>query len=157
MSALAKEYNAINLSQGFPDFNPDERLLMAAEKAMRSNVNQYAPMVGNTALREKLAQKYNALYNVAINPEREITITAGDTQAIFTAIQAVVNKGDEVLMFAPCYDSYTPAVQLAGGKCVYYNLYPPSFEINWNEVAQLINAKTRLIILNSPHNPTEPV
>jgi len=154
MSALAKQHNAVNLSQGFPDFNPDERLLLAAEKAMRSNLNQYALMAGSISLREKLAQKYASLYNVSIHPEEEITITAGGTQAIFTAIQAVVNKGDEVLMFAPCYDSYAPAVELSSGKCVYYNLQPPTFEIDWNEVAQLINEKTRLIILDTPHNPT---
>jgi methionine aminotransferase len=154
MSALARKHNAVNLSQGFPDFNPDERLLLAAEKAIRSNLNQYALMAGNISLREKLAQKYASLYDASIHPEEEITITAGGTQAIFTAIQAVVNKGDEVLMFAPCYDSYAPAVELAAGKCVYYNLQPPTFEIDWNEVAQLINEKTRLIILNAPHNPT---
>ncbi len=154
MSALAKANNAVNLSQGFPDFNPDERLLLAAEKAMRKNLNQYALMAGSISLREKLAQKYESLYNVFIHPENEITITAGGTQAIFTAVQAVVNAGDEVLMFAPCYDSYAPAVELAAGKCVYYNLQPPKFEINWLEVAQLINEKTKLIILNTPHNPT---
>lgn len=154
MSALAKQHNAVNLSQGFPDFSPDERLLLAAEKAMRSNLNQYALMAGSISLREKLVQKYASLYNVFIHPEEEITITAGGTQAIFTAIQAVVNKADEVIMFAPCYDSYAPAVELAAGKCVYYNLQPPTFEIDWSEVAQLINENTRLIILNTPHNPT---
>ena len=154
MSALAKQHDAVNLSQGFPDFEPHEQVLQAATEAMRSGQHQYAPMAGNTLLREKLAQKYNNLYGTAIDAEKNITITAGGTQAIFTAIQAVVNKGDEVLLFAPCYDSYAPSVELAGGKCVYYNLLPPNFAIDWNEVAALINERTRLIILNTPHNPT---
>lgn len=154
MSALAKEHGAVNLSQGFPDFNPDERLFHYAEQAMRANANQYAPMPGNLTLREKLAEKYSTLHGYAPHPERNITITAGGAQAIFTAVQSCVQPGDEVLMFAPCYDCYAPAVALAGGVPVYYTMRAPDFRIDWQEVATLISPKTRLIILNTPHNPT---
>ncbi len=154
MSALAKTYGAVNLSQGFPDFNPDEKLLQAAEAALRANLNQYALMAGSQSLRTKLAKKYAAWFGIEVDAENEITITAGGTQAIFTAVQAVVNAGDEVLLFAPCYDSYAPAVQLAGGKCVYYIMSAPDFAINWDEVRSLISHKTRLLVINSPHNPT---
>lgn len=154
MSALAKEYNAVNLSQGFPDFAPDEKLREAVAKALESNCHQYALMFGSLLLREKIAAKYAAHSKVLLHPDSEITITAGATQAIFTAIQAVVQPGDEVLLFAPCYDSYVPAITLAGGKCIFYNMLPPHFSINWSEVAQLISPKTKLIVFNSPHNPT---
>jgi len=157
MSALAKEHNAINLSQGFPDFNPDARLVNALEEAMRKGANQYAPMAGLPVLRDKLAAKYNAMYRISINADAEITITAGGTQAIFTAIQAVVHAGDEVVMFAPAYDSYAPAVALAGGKSVYYNMLAPEFKIDWDELALLVNSRTKLIIINTPHNPSATV
>jgi methionine aminotransferase len=154
MSALAREHHAINLSQGFPDFNPDIRLVTALEDAMRKGANQYAPMGGLPALKEKLADKYNASYGCMLNPETEITITAGASQAIFTAIQAVVGAGDEVVMFAPAYDSYAPAVTMAGGKSVYCNLLAPEFKIVWSEMARLVNNNTKLIIINTPHNPS---
>lgn len=154
MSALAKQHGAINLSQGFPDFEPDKRLLEWMKKLLLSSNHQYALMAGSIALREKIARKYSTFYNTNIHPEKEITITAGGTQAIFTAIQSVVRAGDEVLLFAPCYDSYAPAVQLAGGKCVYYNMLPPDFRINWSDVENLVTEKTKMIVLNSPHNPS---
>jgi methionine aminotransferase len=154
MSALAKQYGAVNLSQGFPDFAPDERLVEFAKNSLLDGSHQYALMSGNIKLREKIAMKYAGIYHTEIHPENEITVTAGGTQAIFTAIQAMVKQGDEVLLFAPCYDSYAPAVQLAGGKCVYYNMLPPNFQINWSDVESLVTAKTKLIVLNSPHNPS---
>lgn len=154
MSKLAAQHQAVNLSQGFPDFPPEKKLMEAAEEALNGNHHQYALMAGNAKLREQLATKYSKKYTVQIDAEKEITITAGGTQAIFTAIQAVVKPNDEVLLFAPCYDSYSPAVTLAGGKCVYYNMLPPNFKIDWNEVRKLVSDKTKLIIFNSPHNPT---
>jgi methionine aminotransferase len=154
MSALAKQHHAINLSQGFPDFEPDDRLIYAINMALKNKHHQYALMAGNMKLREKIAEKYEQIYGLSIHPEEEITITAGGTQAIFTAIQAIVQPGDEVLLFAPCYDSYAPSIQLAGGNCVYYHLKPPDFRINWIEAEKLITDKTKLIVLNSPHNPS---
>ncbi|MCS6819579.1 MAG: methionine aminotransferase [Chitinophagales bacterium] len=154
MSAKAKAYGAVNLSQGFPDFDPDERLIEALMRALRGSHHQYAPMAGNILLREKLCEKYHRLWGLQLHPENEITITAGGTQALFTAIQAIVKPGDEVILLAPCYDSYAPAVQLAGGTCVYYNMLPPDFDISWEQLSRLVNEKTRLIIFNSPHNPT---
>lgn len=154
MSKLAVQHKAVNLSQGFPDFSPEKRLLEAAAEALKGNYHQYTLMAGNSKLREQLAFKYSKNFSLKIDAEKEITITAGGTQAIFTAIQAMVKPNDEVLLFAPCYDSYAPAVTLAGGKCVYYNMLPPSFKIDWSEVQKLVSDKTKLIIFNSPHNPT---
>lgn len=154
MSALAKEHNAINLSQGFPDFNPHPDLLSAMDKAMRSSFNQYAPMAGYLSLREKVAQKVDALYGANLNPDTEITITAGGTQGLFTAILSVIRENDEVIIFAPAYDSYAPAIELAGGKPVWFDLEAPEYKINWQHVQRLINQRTRLIIINTPHNPT---
>lgn len=154
MSALAREHNAINLSQGFPDFNPHPLLQEALEKAMRNNQNQYAQMAGNQLLRERIAEKTNELYGVNINPETEITITAGGTQAIFTAILATLREDDEVIMFAPAYDSYTPAIELAGGKAIYYDMEAPDYHIDWQKVKRLINQRTRMIVINTPHNPS---
>lgn len=154
MSKLAVQHKAVNLSQGFPDFSPEKRLLEAAAEALKGNYHQYTLMAGNSKLREQLAFKYSKNFSLKIDAEKEITITAGGTQAIFTAIQAIVKPNDEVLLFAPCYDSYAPAVTLAGGKCVYYNMLPPSFKIDWSEVQKLVSDKTKLIIFNSPHNPT---
>jgi methionine aminotransferase len=154
MSALARECNAINLSQGFPDFNPHPLLVEEMEKAMRGNFNQYAPMPGYMPLRERIAEKMEALYSAKVDPESEITITAGGTQAIFTAILSVVRDNDEVILFAPAYDSYAPAVELAGGKCVYYDLEAPDYKVNWQTVKKLINNRTRMIMINTPHNPT---
>lgn len=154
MSALARECNAINLSQGFPEFNPHPVLMEEMEKALRGNFNQYAPMAGYLPLRERIAEKAETLYSAHIHPEDEITITAGGTQAIFTAILSVIRENDEVILFAPAYDSYAPAVELAGGKTVYYDLEAPDYKINWQSVKKLVNQRTRMIIINTPHNPS---
>jgi methionine aminotransferase len=154
MSALANEYNAINLSQGFPDFNCSPRLLELVNSAMKSGHNQYAPMAGVPLLRERIAEKTEKLYSANYNPETEITVTAGATQAIFTAIAATVNEGDEVIIFTPAYDCYEPAIDLVGGKPVYVQLNAPEYRINWEEVKKVINQRTKMIILNTPHNPS---
>lgn len=154
MSALAREHNAVNLSQGFPDFSPHPYLLEAIEKAMRSGQNQYAHMAGNVLLRERIAEKAETLYGTAVNPETEVTVTAGGTQAIFTAILASLREDDEVILFAPAYDSYAPAIELAGGKPIYYDLEAPDYKIDWQQVKRLINARTRMMVLNTPHNPS---
>lgn len=154
MSALAKEHNAINLSQGFPDFNPHPALIGEVEKAMRSGFNQYAPMAGYIPLREKIAEKVESLYSQGIDPESEITITAGATQAIFTAILSVIREDDEVILFAPAYDCYAPAIELAGGKAIYYDLEAPDYKVNWRDVKRLINQRTKMMVINTPHNPS---
>ncbi|MCS6935136.1 MAG: methionine aminotransferase [Chitinophagales bacterium] len=154
MSALAREHNAINLSQGFPDFEPPARLITAVSKAMRQGNNQYAPMAGNILLRERIAEKINANYGLSVNPETDITITAGGTQAIFTAILATVREDEEVILFAPAYDSYAPAIELAGGKAIFYDMEAPEYRVDWQKVKRLINQRTRMIIINNPHNPT---
>jgi methionine aminotransferase len=154
MSALAKEHDAINLSQGFPDFNPHPVLIEEVEKAMRGNFNQYAPMAGYLPLREGIAAKVETLYGAKVDPESEITVTAGGTQAIFTAIISVIRENDEVILFAPAYDSYMPSIELAGGKAIYYDLESPDYRVNWQSVKKLINQRTKMIILNTPHNPT---
>ena len=154
MSAYAREHEAINLSQGFPDFQPDVMLQNEVEKAMRTGQNQYAPMAGIMSLREGIAAKAETLYGIQIDPETEITITAGGTQALFTAIAATVSENDEVILFSPAYDSYAPAVELAGGKPIYYNMEAPDFAINWKQVQKIITQRTRMIVINSPHNPT---
>tara|TARA_R110002072_G_scaffold114345_8_gene244299 strand:- start:972 stop:2144 length:1173 start_codon:yes stop_codon:yes gene_type:complete len=154
MSALANAENAINLSQGFPDFECSTKLIELVNQAMRNGHNQYAPMAGLMSLREKIAEKTEALYTGVYHPETEITITAGATQAIFTAIAATVNEGDEVVVFTPAYDCYEPAIELIGAKPVYVQLKAPDYRINWQEVRKVINQKTKMIIINSPHNPT---
>ncbi|HRG89164.1 MAG TPA: methionine aminotransferase [Chitinophagales bacterium] len=154
MSALAKEHNAINLSQGFPDYNPHPLLVQEMEKAMRSGFNQYAPMAGYMPLREAIAQKAADLYGAAIDPDTEVTITAGGTQAIFTAILSVIREDDEVILFAPAYDSYAPAVELTGGKAIFYDLEAPDYKVNWEKVKRLINLRTKMIVINTPHNPS---
>ena len=154
MSALAADVGAINLSQGFPDFDTPPELIGLVDKAMKDGRNQYAPMAGVTALREQIALKTEKLYGAGYNPETEITITAGGTQAIFTAITAVVNPNDEVIIFEPAFDCYAPAIKLAGGIVKSLELEPPYYSIPWDMVKRLINSKTRMIILNSPHNPT---
>lgn len=154
MSALAREHNAINLSQGFPDFQPDPLLQVEVDKAIKAGHNQYAPMAGLISLRERIAEKAERLYGATINPDTEITITAGGTQALFTAILATVRENDEVILFAPAYDSYAPAVVLAGGKSLYYNMEAPDFAINWQQVKKLITQRTRMIVINTPHNPS---
>lgn len=154
MSKLALEYNAINLSQGFPNFNTSNELLKLANMAMINGHNQYAPMPGIFSLRKAISQKMESLYDISYNPESEITITAGATQAIFTAIAASIHKDDEVIIFKPAYDCYEPTVELFGGKPVPIQLDPSSFKIDWQKVKGLINDKTKMIIINTPHNPS---
>lgn len=154
MSALAQKYNAINLSQGFPDFMPDEKLLSIAQKYLSSPFQQYAPMPGTIELRQIVSEIIENCYNRTINPETEITITAGATQGIYTAISAFVSIDDEVIIFEPAYDCYAPAIITNGGIPVYCELKYPDFKIDWNEVRDKITSKTKMIIINSPHNPT---
>jgi methionine aminotransferase len=154
MSALAREHKAINLSQGFPDFEPHPQLVEEVNKAMRSSHNQYAPMAGNLLLRERIAEKTEALYKAKVNPETEVTVTAGATQAIFTAIMSVIRENDEVILFAPAYDSYAPAIELAGGKAIFYDLEAPDYKVDWQKVKRVVTQRTKMIIINTPHNPT---
>ncbi|UKT65589.1 methionine aminotransferase [Pedobacter mucosus] len=154
MSKLASEYNAINLSQGFPDYACDPNLTELVSKAMKDGYNQYAPMPGNIFLKEAIAEKVNKIYNINYNPDTEITVTAGGTQAIFTALTAIINPGDEVIIFEPAYDCYAPTVKLLGGLVKTYELSPPNYGIDWDMVKKLFSANTRMIILNSPQNPT---
>ncbi len=154
MSKLAVDNNAINLSQGFPDFQCDEELISLVNKYMLAGNNQYAPMAGLMSLRETIAEKTENLYGAKYNAETEITITAGATQAIFTAISAIVREGDEVIIFEPAYDCYQPAIELNGGKTIYLQLKAPNYTIDWNEVKKVINHRTKIIIINTPHNPT---
>ena len=154
MSKLAHESGAINLSQGYPDFPTSPKLIELVHEAMRSGYNQYAPMPGIFSLRETIAEKIESLYGAAYDPEAEITVTAGATQAIFTAIASVVSKGDEVILFAPAYDSYAPSVESNGGVPLEIEMDLPDFSIDWQKVRQVIGEKTRMIIINSPHNPT---
>jgi methionine transaminase len=154
MTALANAHGAINLSQGFPDFDISADLIEKVHEHMRAGRNQYAPMQGAAVLREKIAEKVYRLYQVEYDPDSEITITSGATEAIFDAITAVVRPGDEVIVFEPAYDSYVPVIQLCAGVPVFVKLHHPDYHINWDEVAKSVNSKTRLIILNSPHNPT---
>lgn len=154
MSELAFQHKAINLSQGFPDFETDPGLIDLVTKYMKDGFNQYAPMAGYIGLRERIASKYSDFYQVAINPDSEITITAGGTQALFTVISAVIEKGDEVVIFEPAYDSYKPAIELMGGKVIPIKLTAPEFDIDWEEVRRSITPNTKLIIINNPSNPT---
>jgi len=154
MSRLAVECGAINLSQGFPDFQADPELFEATFRAMREGRNQYPPMTGVPELRMAIADKVEALYGARYDAEQEITVTAGATQAIFTAIAAFVGAEDEVIVFAPFYDSYVPAIETVGGKAVYASLGFPSYKPNWAQVGTLVTPRTRMIIINSPHNPT---
>ncbi len=154
MSGLANEYGAINLSQGFPDFHVSEKLIGNVNRYMLEGNNQYAPMPGYRPLREKLAAKINNLYSASYDPDKEITITAGGTQAIFAAISSVIKEGDEVIVFEPAYDCYVPAIELNGGIPVQLQLKGSDFHIDWNEVKKMVNQRTRMIMINSPHNPT---
>lgn len=153
MSALANETGAINLSQGFPNFEVDAHLVELVNKFMKKGMNQYAPMPGIISLREQIAEKAEKLYSAKYNPETEITITSGGTQAIYTAITSVIKDGDEVIIFDPAYDCYAPAVELNGGIPVHIQLKPPSFSIDWSQVKKFLNQRTRMIIINTPHNP----
>ncbi len=154
MSALANAHNAINLSQGFPDFDVNPDLLALVEKYMRAGHNQYAPMQGVPILRERIAEKVQELYSAGYDPVSEITVTSGATEALYAAITAVVQKGDEVIVLEPAFDSYVPAIELNGGIPVYVKFRFPHYRIDWDEVKTAMSPKTRLIILNSPHNPT---
>ncbi|MEJ6736731.1 MAG: methionine aminotransferase [Flavobacteriales bacterium] len=154
MSQLAHENQAINLSQGFPDFESSEELTSLVSDAMKKGLNQYAPMAGVMALREQIAIKTENLYEAAYHPESEITVTAGATQAIYTAIAATITEGDEVLIFTPAYDCYEPAIELNGGRTVFVQMQAPDFRVNWSQVKKLINQRTKMIIINTPHNPT---
>jgi len=154
MSGLANEHNALNLSQGFPDFESDAKLIKLVNNAMVSGKNQYAPMPGIFSLRKAIADKMESLYSVSYNPETEITITAGATQAIFTIIAATISKDDEVIVFKPAYDCYEPTIELFGGKTIAVQLNPEDFKINWEAIKGLINDKTKMIIINTPHNPS---
>ena len=154
MTRLANEVGAINLSQGFPDFETSPELIDTVTRHMRDGHNQYAPMPGVLALREALAQKIEALYGRRYDPITEITVTTGATEGIFAALTAFVHPGDEVLLFQPAYDSYTPSVTLSGGRPVYVTLRYPDYRIDWDEVRRAISPRTRVIVMNSPHNPT---
>jgi len=154
MSKLAQEHHAINLSQGFPDYEVPEKLINYVAEALKNGYNQYAPMPGLPLLRELVAEKTNHYYQANYDPETEITITAGGTQAIFTVLSATINAGDEVIIFEPAYDCYAPAVKLLGGLVKPFELHGPDYEIDWEMVKKLFTANTKMIILNSPHNPT---
>jgi len=154
MTQMANEHQAINLSQGFPDFDCAPELLDLVKKSYESGYNQYAPMPGLLELREQIAAKVNRLHGADYHPDHEVTVTAGGTQAIFTAISAFVQANDEVIIFEPAYDCYAPAVKAMGGMVKYMPLNPPHFAIDWTQVQKLTNGNTRMIIINSPHNPT---
>jgi methionine aminotransferase len=154
MSRLALEHNAINLSQGFPDFDCAPELVETVARYMREGHNQYAPMPGVPALREALAFKIDRLYGRRYDPGTEVTVTSGATEALFATLTALVHPGDEVLLFQPAYDSYVPAIQLSGGMPVFVTLRPPDYRIDWDMVRRVITPRTRVIVINSPHNPT---
>ncbi len=153
MSRRARELGAINLGQGFPDYAIDPRLAQLVAQAMSEGYNQYALMEGVPGLREQIAVKINATHGINFDPATEITITLGATEALFCAIQAIVGPGDEAIVFDPAYDSYDPAIRLVGGRCIHIPLQPPAFRYDWDRVAAAITDRTRLIIINTPHNP----
>jgi len=157
MSALAQQHDAVNLGQGFPDFDCDPRLLDAVDAAMRSGLNQYPPMTGVPVLREAVAAKIAAMYGHAYDANSEITITAGATQAIITIVLAIVHPGDEVIVLDPCYDSYEPNIELAGGTAVHVPLTPGTFEPDFALIRAALSPRTRAIIVNTPHNPSATV
>jgi methionine aminotransferase len=154
MTQRAQELGAINLAQGFPDYDVPERLKELLTKHVAAGRNQYAPMIGVQELREQIALKFMRLYGKSLDPSNEITITLGATEAIFSAVLALVHPGDEVIVLEPCYDSYRPSIELAGGKAVGVPLRAPAFSIDWDRLSAAISPRTRLIILNSPNNPT---
>ena len=154
MSALAQEHGAVNLGQGFPDFDCDPRLLDAVDRAMRGGLNQYPPMAGVPALRERISEKMESIYGRRYDPATEVTVTAGATQAILTAILALVHPGDEVIVLDPSYDSYDPNIVLAGATPVHVPLVPGSFAPDFERIAAALSPKTRAIVINSPHNPS---
>ncbi|WP_299366052.1 methionine aminotransferase [Winogradskyella sp.] len=154
MSALANQYNAINLSQGFPNYSSPQKLNDLVTDALNNGYNQYAPMSGNLDLRLGISDKYELLYGSNYHPEKEITVTAGATQAIYTIISAFIRPNDEVVIFKPAYDCYQPAIEVNGGKTISIQLSAPDYKINWQEVASKLSSKTKMIIINSPHNPS---
>lgn len=154
MTAMANRYDAINLAQGFPDFPPPGQLVEAVNKAMQEGHHQYAPLAGIPALRNAIARKCLDDYKVKVDADEEVTVTAGATYGLFTAFQALLHEGDEVLVFEPAYDSYVPGIQLAGAVPVFVELHAPDFRIDWEQVKKHINARTRAILINSPHNPS---
>jgi methionine aminotransferase len=154
MTRMAIEHNAINLAQGFPDFNCDDELIELVHHFQRKGFNQYAPMQGVESLRQAISKKINKLYSRHYDFEKEITITAGATQALFTAIASIVKSGDEVILFEPAYDSYVPDIHSNGGIPIYIPLNPNDYSYNWDKVRNKISSKTKAIIFNSPHNPT---
>lgn len=153
MSTLAKDHNAINLSQGFPNFKSDQKLIDLVVKAMNSEYNQYAPMLGAMPLREAIAQKFQNVYQATYDPANEIVITCGATQAIYTIISAFIHADDEVILFKPAYDCYEPAIAVNGGKSVAIQLKYPAYKVDWELVESSINQKTKMIIINTPQNP----
>jgi len=153
MSGLANQHGAINLSQGFPDFDCPEALQDRVSFHLKNGKNQYVPMAGVPLLRERLAKKMEHSYGTPIHPDTDITVTAGATQALFTAITAFVHTNDEVILIEPAYDCYRPAIELAGGIPVIYELHGPDYQINWDDFAKLISPKTKMIVINTPHNP----
>lgn len=154
MSQLAMEHKAVNLGQGFPDFEPPQALRDAVTRAMAEGKNQYAAGIGIPKLREQIAAKTERLYGHRVSPDTEVTVTSGATEALFSAIAAVVRAGDEVIVFDPCYDSYEPAIELQGATAIHIPLTLPLFAIDWQQVRDAITPKTRMILINSPHNPS---
>jgi methionine aminotransferase len=154
MSRRATEENALNIGQGFPDYAIDPRLSASLIEVIGEGRNQYAPMEGTMDLREQIARKLESCYQRHFDPQTEITVTCGGTEALYDAIQSVVGPGDEAIIFDPAYDSYEPAVRLAGGRCVRIALSPPAFRFDWDEVRRALSDRTRLIIINSPQNPS---
>lgn len=154
MGKMAKDYNAINLSQGFPNFPSDPVLIALVDQAMNDGFNQYAPMAGDFDLRMEISKKIEKLHHHFYNPETEITITAGATQAIFTIVATFIQQGDEVMIFTPAYDCYAPTITLFGGEVIPIQLRPPHYTIDWDEVKDKISSKTKMIIINTPHNPS---
>ncbi|MDE3234591.1 MAG: aminotransferase class I/II-fold pyridoxal phosphate-dependent enzyme [Bacteroidota bacterium] len=154
MSSLAQQYNAVNLGQGFPDFMMSEELIALVNKAMQDGHNQYAHMNGLPLLRERLAEKIEKLYQTSVDPDTQITVTPGGTYAIYTALTTVLQPGDEVIVFEPAYDSYIPNIEVNGAKAVRISLRFPDYSIPWEEVQSKVNSKTKMIMINTPHNPT---
>ena len=154
MSALANQHNALNLSQGFPNYPSSQKLNDLVNNAMNTGYNQYAPMPGNLDLLTAISNKYQLLYNNSYHPEKEITVTSGASQAIFTIISTFIRPNDEVIIFTPAYDCYEPAIELNGGKPIAIQLSAPDYSVNWETVKSKISSKTKMIIINSPHNPS---
>jgi len=154
MSQLAMEHKAVNLGQGFPDFEGPQSLRDALALAMNSNKNQYAPMTGVPRLREQIALKTERLYGRKVNADAEVTVTSGATEALFAAIASTVRAGEEVIVLDPCYDSYEPAIELCGARAVHVPLRLPDFSVDWQRVKDAVTSKTRMIVINSPHNPS---